>query len=446
MSGSGEEEGQVIDFEMVDEKKRGDDVFEDFISSMKDDTSLYVNVSREITGYRDKVFLDKFPIDMYEYGDLLKHIRDSYGSGNYRIQVYGPGGLQKGGNKLVRIEAPMKEKLESVPGAENNQMLALVMQQMEDMNNKFMAVLSSQRNDEDAEMKFLEKMKTYRDVFGYGGNGGAAAPAQNQSGVDGLIETLGQVEKLKGLLGNDQESAEPGFGKLGEMASTLITKAIESKPQEVPANVAPLGRRPLGAQRLRNPIDKPVMPTPEQDQAIKQEIENREVKKGDDQEMNMLLNMGLSELLRRANIGEDPGDCVDMIFNAIDEDKIKAFLLEEGALDRLFAMKPEMVDVKDWVMDLVEHVKACFHMESKFEQEYPDHPNYKGEDVIVPIRPENVDPDIVRPVSTSEIRQTVGDEMVISGEGDLTESEAGANIAEDNPSEASEKDDTESAK
>lgn len=369
---------------------------EDLLSSMSGDEGSYINVWEEITGYRDKTFIDCFPSDQFSYSELLKHIQRTYGGGNYRLMVYGKGGIQKGGNKLVRIKSAIGDKSAPASSTGGGDTIALIMREMKEQNATMMAMMrdSMQAQQPKSNMEMLQELQLMKAIM-------QPDQPQNGGGVGEIIKTIKSLKELE-LIGVSDDSSDTSMEKLIGIAGSLVQKAVDTPtPSPQPVN------------RSAQPMTKPQR-QPRQNQAHPQPEEQ------DD----MMIRMGIAAILNFIKGGAEPWEPLDLIFQQIPEGKIKEFLLEPDSIDELIKLNAELAQHKPWLLDLAEHIKGALGMPSKFADEYEGHPNKSANDTDDKETASEFTVDDFpseRPLSSDEKRDIIGDHLIIENEGAIVE-------------------------
>lgn len=288
------------------------------------------------SGKESLTFLDSFSPDKYAPDDLLLHIKNSYGSGDYRIHVRENGRLKA--NKHVSIEAP---KIVSRETSGNNsgmdQLIAMIQQQ----NRVIVETLQSNQNQNQGNSKaeFLKEMMIYKELFG-------GAPQKSQ-GFGEILQTVNGLKELGINVGGIQTEKEEGFGDILDKMSPMIT-ALLSQPQQPPQ------------QPQYKPNPQPRNP---------QETEAKKV--------NLALKMGLMALVKAAKNNSDTAFYADMIIDQFPSDKLE-MLFASDALEQLIKIEPKVLEYKEWFLDVLEHLKGICGKPSKYSDQYNDE-NLTGE-------------------------------------------------------------------
>jgi len=209
------------DYERVlpaNNKKISDQVFED-VSDLLEGLAAggdlaQIGLYRQTgSGREPMTFLDEFPSDRFDSMGLQRHIRDTYGTGTYRIFVKVNGKLVKGGNKSISVESKKSQE-----GGSDLKLILLAMEQ----NNRALIEAIKPKKDDDSEEKFLEKMIKYKTLFSSG---------ESSSGIAGIRDSLKFVKELGIAVGGAKEEKEPSILDSIAQLAPLLQAAIVGNAQ-----------------------------------------------------------------------------------------------------------------------------------------------------------------------------------------------------------------------
>jgi hypothetical protein len=277
-------------------------------------------------------FLDSFPADKMPMESIQKFLRDKYGSGDYRMQLRVEGKLRL--NELVSIEAPKEDT------PQGDQTMVMVLNQMREMQQQILALAQNrQPSPEEQEMKMLEKMAMYKQLFSN----------DNQSSNNGLTEMLTVMTQFKELglinIGNQppEEEKEKGFLDFLSGLTPMIQSAMESGKQATPPQMPP-------APQPQKPVQEaPVVP-PEAEQQQDQ--------------INLMIGQTLKTLISAAENGDDPENYADMLLDQIPEQYLGELLnvLESDQwFDQLKQLSSNLVVPHEtWFTELRQHILGQF--------------------------------------------------------------------------------------
>lgn len=347
----GVEEGEPEEATQAEKKT------ENIFSALSGDAEAYLMIYREITGYRDKELITSVPADKYDLGELVVFLQGNYGGGDYRIIGYKDKKIAA--NQLIKIAHKIKSA-----GEQPSETMGVMdaMRQMMQENQRLIMQLSErgQGGPQKTTRDMLEEMMLMKQVMG--NDGPSVDPMAMMTQTLGMLKDLGVVggdNQNDSLGGNDQMSAMMGMvGKLAESAS--------KQPQQLPPPQQRVVNQPQFQQqqpsmipeRLKNPLPRPNLRPQIDPSLIDQELRTEMMK-------NPMLKYGLAMLIDQAKEKVDAGEVAEKVINFLPENDIKAFLLAPKSFETLCSLKSDVMEHKEWVLDLIEHLKAAFGMESK---------------------------------------------------------------------------------
>lgn len=206
-----------------------DELIDSFQSTPNATVSIYRQKGNNVND--GLTFLDSFPPDKYTREQIMKLLRDEYGTGDYRVQVRVKGKLKA--NELICIEAPKKPEHGS--RSETSDIIETVLTRLDRMQQQMFN--TPQKSPEQIEHDFLQKMLVMKQLFG-----------QPQQSNGGLQEMLTLITGLKsaGLIStpNDEKDVKESDGFMGflsSMAPTLetIAKGAMQPRQQIPQQMPP---------------------------------------------------------------------------------------------------------------------------------------------------------------------------------------------------------------
>lgn len=195
------------------ERKTGHDrKFDTLLNSFEGQDNVKLAIYRQRGGLNDGLtFLDTFPVDKYDYEGLHVYIRDSYGEGDYRVQIRENGKLRA--NELITIEVPKtKENYPTVQSNDSMGIINSVLERMDVMNQRMMEM--QQNTGGNDRMAMLQEMLVMKQLFSDGGN---------KSSMHELLETIQGLQGLGINIGGsgEQEKNDGFMAFLGQMAEPL---------------------------------------------------------------------------------------------------------------------------------------------------------------------------------------------------------------------------------
>jgi hypothetical protein len=420
------------DDEQTDAEKKTDA----FREALSEDSEAYVNVGRQRYGGKGPLeIIGNFPADKYDFQQLQTMLIADWGPGDYRCKLYSKGRVRA--NKLISIASPLRKNNNDNSPGEMASVLETVLTRMDNMQQTMVNTMQHNNAPAKTTIEMLQEMKLMNEIM----NPNGAQQVAPVNPMKDMLENMTAIKELTNLFGdNGGNSGGTDFGELAGMASKLLGKAIDEPAQTVqhapipaPVPLQPVVKEnPLPFKRPVRPVGHRALapePTPEQIAAM--QVAVNENNKLDDNDM--MLQMGLHAILRKIKQGVDAGDICAFIFESIPEAKIKDYLMRDDSLDHIFKLKEELREHKPFLLDVIEHIKACFHMPSKFEQDYPDHPNFKEDEepeseTIEQPRQDGDYQEDMRPKPSAQIREEVGDSFTIGENENLTTEEIALKI------------------
>jgi hypothetical protein len=320
----------VVEVEFDDDDKKDDQTDAEkrtdaFADALADDDRAFVNVSRQLLGGNSPMeFVARYPADKYDIGELLSHLQSTYGPGDYRVMLYAKGKLRQ--NKMYTIAAPKGMAAfghtEGGQGkGELSQSLEVIMRAIQQQQSAIME-LANKRDDPLANIERLLQLKA---LF--------SDDTPKVNGMSQLKESM-EVMKMMGVEFGGSAEKEEGFGDLIEKLTPAIEAAVKMPQTGYKQNPDPRGDK--------NMFQK------------------------------MLLQQWLKQLYKAATQQTDPGAFAEVIVGQFPPDKIKEFFTSGQAVDKLFELKPELKNYKEWLDLLAEHLKAQLGMESTVGDLYDD--------------------------------------------------------------------------
>lgn len=186
----------AVDAELVDSFPAGNaaasDGIDEFMAQMLslEEGATILLYEQEGSGKEPMTFLDELQIDEYDFVGLQKYLRDTYGSGKYRIHLKNKQGrMVPGGNRLIKVKggAAKRDSRDDQVTTALGQMMAAVVDGQRQLAN----LVLSMGKGEDLEDKFLDKLAKYKTVLG-GGSGALGALSELRGALD-VVNDLGAV-------------------------------------------------------------------------------------------------------------------------------------------------------------------------------------------------------------------------------------------------------------
>lgn len=317
-----------------DDGTSAESALEGLLNEFSGSGDAIVNVYRQINGANNIAFLFKTTPTEMRGGEIMEKLRDTYGSGDYRIHVREKNLIV--GNKGFSIEAPKEpEKVE--PKDSSGDLIAMMMNQANNQQALLLAAINAFANKEAP----------------------PAPPAVDPVAMQtAMIQTL---VAMKGLVSDDKPLGKDPV----EMLIQGITLARELGPKEGETNsndllleglkaFAPtiVGATQAGMAQLQpgRPGGPPQAPgaAPQQLNAPPQP-ENPEMFE------KQMMKMQLGFLVKNAMEGRDPALYAELLLDQLGEKKVLEFIAAPDAMDKLIALVPEVESVRPWF----ERVREC---------------------------------------------------------------------------------------
>lgn len=337
------EEAEAVEFEeyrISNAPMTSADLATDSLVSALNDVSGSATVSihrQNGSGKEALTFLDSFAPDKYSPDDLLLHIKNSYGTGDYRIHVRDNGKLKA--NKHVSIEAAQKVPRETSTNGDIKELMGFMQQQQQQM----LALMRENQQPQQSEDQMIDRMLKYKALFG--------GEPQKAQGFSEIIQTVNGLKELGINVGGIQtEEKEDNFSSMIENLSPVLTALVQkstSQPQQ--------------------PQQPQYKPNPEP----RKEPMNFELIK---------LKMGVASLVKAASKNSDTAFYADFVCDQM-ADKIN-IVLAPNAIDELIKLDKKVGEHKEWFLDVLEHIKGMHGEPSKYAKQYKDDSTNENSNVI----------------------------------------------------------------
>lgn len=305
---------------------------DDFANSMRElGTGGEILVKRQTGGGKDPMeHVGYFEPDEYTYGQLVEHLRNTYGGGLYRVYLR-IGGKNKG-NSLVRIAEKQKGDVKPTQTGEMGDFMSGVLGQMREMQQQILD-LSRENKGGKTTMETMQEIIAMKQLL----ETNQPTPVAQPSLISQMRDLMAIQGEMTGLFGgNDTGNDDDGFSSLLEKATPLFEAAL-SNPQTRPS------------QREQE--------TPQQ-----QETSN----------MNFMVKQGIKRLVGYAMKNADTGSCAEMVIDNLPRKVIKEFIISPDAINKLKAIDANVEKYTAWFLELAEHIKEQMGMPSTVGDEYDD--------------------------------------------------------------------------
>lgn len=344
-------------------KTEADVALEDFLDKAKAmGSGAQLRINKLSGGINSaEQFCASYPVDKYDYFDLLEVVQKTWGAGDYRIYctVKGKKGILQ--NKLVSIAAPPLSLMISQAGGapdSASQIMAQMAQMIRESNERLMEALKPKESDGDR-MKFMQEMLMMKQIFG-------GDDKKSPSMLAGVKEMVEVMTMMQGLSGGGQTESEPMWMKalsaFAPVAVAAVSAAAQPKPQR---QIAPHPHphqmsHPMPKAEVIKPVNEPIEHPPQEKNPMSDKAEAIG-------QIIMALNaMGTSAL--------KPEDIAEKICSIPDEqiEPLIAWVEKPTCYDDLVAVNPEVEKFKEWFLDLIEHVRGQLGLDSKYADLYYD--------------------------------------------------------------------------
>lgn len=130
----------------------------------------FITVFKEFTvnGTKSEKYMGRHAVVDFSTGNLLEHLKNTFGGGRYHIRVYYPNGKGLAANKLIDIEGDTVNVPAVVPGAHpvvDLSPLTAQLTQMQSNFEKLLGALAGTQPKQPSRIEMLEEMKMLTDMF-----------------------------------------------------------------------------------------------------------------------------------------------------------------------------------------------------------------------------------------------------------------------------------------
>lgn len=319
-------------------KTHADSMLDELLSDLNDTSdNVQLRILRQTgSGKEAMQFVEAMPPDKYNADELYLYLRESYGPGDYRIQVRRNGKIAA--NKLISIAAKKAVSRENT--GDSSALLQAIQAMQDQISHQNQAIARMMQQPQGNNKKeFLEEMMLYKQLF--------SDNAPRQSG--GVGELLQSVEALKTLginvgvpsAGDDDE----GFGGIIEKMSPLLMAALQGNQNQQP---------PAGPQSQPKPNPQQ---RPENDPKMFEKLQ---------------LKMGVQQMVNAARKGADPSLLAEFVTNTVDQTIVDKYLTNPQAFKMVCSINKDASPHESWFNDMREHINALYGRPSKFSDLYQD--------------------------------------------------------------------------
>jgi hypothetical protein len=281
------------------------------LGALESDTKGFINVYRmaQVNGQKSEKYLDRFEVADFADGNLLDHLKNTYGGGKFHVYVYRPSGGGLAANKIIDIETAPGSLAAVSPAAAPQAPVDLmpIIAAMQQGFEKMFSALQQAQPKPQSNLERLEELKLLRDVF---------TPAQSAQPAQ-----YNPVEMMK--LG--VELAQAGGGG-GDSNNAWVGKIIDTfgKPlvETVMASQAAKAAKPAIAPRaaIASPNSSPVDGGGAGGNQLKFDTNESE-----DTGVNIMIKGYVKMLTGAASSNHDVTDYADGILNFIPSSQLPEF-------------------------------------------------------------------------------------------------------------------------
>jgi len=308
----------------------------------------------------NEIFCGQYPVDQYDYFDLLEMIQNTWGRGLYRMYctMKGRKGLIQ--NQLIRVgDAPGGGNLPALAG-EGNNINTTILRMMQENNEKLMEAMKPK---EAAGMtETLQQLLLFKQVLGQD------APQKSAlASIKEMVEVMALMKDMSG--GGDSEGGMGGMlikavealGPVAVMAMQTRQAAPRQFPQPAPQIATPQ------AVPQNAPIDVAVPLSDHFPEGIKMKEDKTNELAMVNQLIALLDTVGPNVI--------DPATVAEKVIESVADSDEKIALLakwasEESAYKQMQELNPRIDQYSEWVHLFIEHMRAQLGFESSVADEY----------------------------------------------------------------------------
>lgn len=344
--------GQFVDPDEP-QKTSADEALEDFIDkSRAAGTTAKITVKKLLGGVNSaESFCTTFPVDKYDYFELLEIIQTTWGPGDYRLYctVKGRKGLLQ--NEFVSIAPAARASLNAPQSTSSGDIMQQMLAAMQESNQRLLDALKPAEGASGGRREMLQDLLLMKQVIG--------GETQQKSTLSQMKEMVEIFALMQGFGGG--ESKETGLAdiavkaleNLGPVAAALI-----SRGNNIPSTPPP-ARRPPPPEMAGRTVDAKPETAPKKEAHPMQEHADK-IKQ-------------LCGLL--AFTKPDPAEIAAKIAESLDEnqaEQIGEWLQGADTYDELVKLVPDVAKHKEWFTDLIDHLKAMAGLGGRFADLYTD--------------------------------------------------------------------------
>lgn len=274
-----------------------------------------VQVWRHRDGKRETFMYECEVQDWQSQG--FAYIRDTYGSGTYRVRVYAGGHMRV--NRLIDVEAPSVEPARATPAPAQDDVLraigSMMAESMRQMGQMVSQALQHRQDESQQFTRTLDMVRAMREAFG---------PTQQ---IDPMTQLRPMVEMMRSLKELQGEVSEPSSGSWIEKMAERVLPDILAQPSP-----------PVDSQALPAPVQPATAPAPMPAPAQPSEEEM----------YKMFLKRALADLVQHAARSAEIDPIAQEIADKVPDQFIAQLCDNPKWFDELAAIEPEIRNFRPW--------------------------------------------------------------------------------------------------
>lgn len=292
----------------------------DLIGTLGNDSTISVTIDKQAkNGKFDLV--DVYPSSEVNL-ELINHLRDELGPGNYRFKAKRRGDRHP---LWVNMYTFTKRPYADTPAPQIPQVnLAPIMEQLRQQNELMLKLFERQQQQqqprEDQEEILLRRMAMYKQLF-------ANDHRRDDNGLDTLVKTIGVVKDLV-----QPDSGSNMLDVVRDVVKSMST--ISAQQKSLPQQIIP-------------PMQHTIKPAPSQGS-------NRST------EANIMKNY-FSQILDYADAGRDTLSLAEQLVNWVDNENLVQLLEQEGLIEIIEASDVRAIKHREWIKSLIGHLENLLY-------------------------------------------------------------------------------------
>lgn len=363
-TGSGN--GQKARPQMTDAEEALFDFWELSVNAGAD---AYIVIMRLIEGQgaTRQQLCERVPIDKYDYYSLQMYIRDAWGSGDYRLLLFGPD-PRRGGkrtqlqNQLISIASPLSKSTELaiIPGQGPQSGESVTMALLREIREMRMEArqqpLQPVKSPIEQIQEMAQLMTVLKTAFG--------TDEKKEDGVTVLIKQMTQLKALEKIMkGEDPDDKDDEKGGIGNRIMGILETMGPGLAQMIMAQSS----RPQARPQPR-PQPRPVNPA---STATKPEETVKMDPKNLTPEQTAVVKEYLGKAVWAARMKMDPEAIARQAVEQ-NPDAVAQLLAVPDLLTESIRLEPAIAGHRQWFDDLVEWAKGHLGEPSRFDDEFAD--------------------------------------------------------------------------